>query len=419
MGYGNLWVAAKKCAEHARLHDENLRRKELRNKEAKQKVRNAAIDAAANSGKFAEIPDTVQVSEKYLTDIQKRLYWNDDYGDFYIQMADECNLPVLYNTGVNVKNCHKHWFGDWYTMQRVFDVHSLSLCHNRYCANCNHLKQATRLKQFTPVLQALQHDYDFYHLTQTVPNCSGADLPQVLDAFYEASRKTFRYFAGTGKIKGVDFAQYGFYGALRNLEIVVNETDYHAHFHNLLVLKKDLPLYKLVVNDFSFKKGTVGVQRKFSELEILLQKILYLAYTGQKVSGKAIEAVPRGYSCTLDKVEGDSWHEVFKYTTKFSKDGCIERLTYRQFKDLYFALKKRHVFQGYGCFYKMAKEDCIDDEITQEYYSVLARLRAIEDPVVLCRELDVLQEDCQKGHLQIISKYIIQQMLNNEAETVL
>lgn len=414
MGFGKFREAAAKCARHAEQHDKNLRRKQYLDKLATEEKTMNSARRAVLAAMDLEIPESMTVTLDYLNSIEKRLYFNDIYADYYIQLADEYNFPKLYNTGLNVKNCHQHWYGDWYGLQRVFHRKSLSLCHNKLCSNCMHLLQASRLKKFTPILEEVRKAHDLYLLTVTVPNCAAAELKDVLDRFFAAVQQIFRYFRGNGTIRNVNFAQYGYYAAIRCLEIVVNPNDFHPHFHILLVLKKDLPLYKITVNTFSFQRGKAEVV-KFSELEILLQKILYLAFNKQKVTLSAIENVPLGYSCKLDKIEGDEWHEAFKYVTKLSKDGSMEALSYEQFKTLYFALKKFRSFQCLGKFSKLGNNDSIDTEVAKEYAKVLARLRLVETPVELHRVLNELVEDVKKGHICIISKYVIQKWLNEQS----
>lgn len=413
MGFGKFREAAQKCVRHARQHDENARRKEVQAKQREIETRLNAARKAAINDPLHEIPESVTVTTEYLNDVQKRLYYNDDFANHYIRLADEYNMPKLYNTAMNIKNCHKHWFGDWYGLCRVFDRKSLSLCHNKFCSNCAHLRQASRLKRFTPIFEDLQKTYDLYHCVMTIPNCSGSDLNGELDTFTGSSKKVVRYFRGNAKIRGLDFSQYGFVGALRNLEIVVNPDDYHAHYHFIFVLKKDLPLYKTIVNAFSFKRG--APVRKFSELEILIQKILYLAHNGQKITLDAIDSLPLGYSCTLDKIEGDEWHECLKYVTKLTKD-TMTALDYEQFKTLYFALDGRRVMQGFGILYRLAKDDSIDEEAAAEYERIIAELQLVEDPISTHYELDTLVDDVKNGYVRVISKYIIQQLLNKESQ---
>ena len=49
-------------------------------------------------------------------------------------------------------------------------------------------------------------------------------------------------------IAGVDFAQYGFVGAIRSFEIVISPTEYHPHLHCLFLMKKGLNLVQLYPN---------------------------------------------------------------------------------------------------------------------------------------------------------------------------
>ena len=414
MAFLKFRIAASKAAYHARLHDMRLKKRAIDNKYKESDAALARAMRNAIAGELHEIPETIEVTTEYIRDVQRRLYFNDVYAGFYMRLADEYNLPNVYNTGVAVRDCHKRWFGDWYALRRVFDRKSLSLCHSKFCSNCNHLLQASRLKRFAPIIEELRQTHDLFHLTLTVPNVSGEKLCDCLDAFYAASKKIFRYFSGNHTVRGFNFAQFGYVGAMRCLEIVTNPTDFHPHFHCLLALKKGLSLEKIVTNTFSFSHGRAV--RQFSEFEILLQKILYLAYNGKKVTAEAVASVPLGYSCTLDKVEDDSWHEVFKYVTKLTKDGSMESLSYEQFVYLFFALRRRRVMQGYGCFFNISEDDSIDDEVSDLYMRIIAELRMYEVPTTMCAELDTIAEDVDKGHMRVISRYIIQQLLNKKAK---
>ena len=98
--------------------------------------------------------------------------------------------------------------------------------------------------------------------------------------------------------------------------------DYHPHLHCLLILKKDLGLHKYIIHpSYSYNHGIFS-GRKFSDFEILIQKIWWLLVNGNKVQLDKIDVVPEGYSCTLDLTEDKEWHEVFKYVTKLTKDGA-------------------------------------------------------------------------------------------------
>lgn len=192
--------------------------------------------------------------------------------------------------------------------------------------------------------------------------------------------------------------------------------DFHPHIHALLLLKKDLPLYKTESNPYSYDRGVF--KENFSTLEIFIQKVVFLICNGQKVTKQAIEALPLGYSCKMNKVDGEDWKEVFKYVTKLTKDEGDDSavLTYEQFKTLYFALFKRKVMQGYGILYKVAKNDEIDDEIEAMYYKIVETLRLVENPIETGYAIDELLVALMTGRITCISKRTVQQYLNELAE---
>ena len=141
-----------------------------------------------------------------------------------------------------------------------------------------------------------------------------------------------------------------------------------------------------------------------------------MAYNNQKVNLASINSVKLGYSCMLDMIEGDEWHEVLKYVTKLTKDTMCA-LDYTQFKTLYFALYKKHrAYQCLGVLSRLGKDDFIDSEVAEEYRRIIAELQLYENPVSSHYELDSLISNVKNGNMRIISKYIIQQLLNKDAE---
>ncbi|MBD5131339.1 MAG: protein rep [Clostridiales bacterium] len=388
-------------------------KKKTEKQRAAQELRSKA-NRATEFDNGADIPEVLQLTEDYVGNVWGNRYHNELYADYYLRLHEETGLAQYEAEAERVAHCHKSWFGDHYIMQQVFDVKTVLLCHDKFCINCQHLKQASRLKRFTPVFDELRETYDLYHLVLTVPNVPGVKLNSTLDIMYRSFKKLIRYFSGDAKIKGVDFKQYGYVGAVRGLEIVANPADYHPHIHCALLLAKDLPVRKDIVNCFSYDHGVL--KRHFSNLEILIQKIWWLCLHGQKVVLDSIAGVPEGYSCTLDEVDNDEWHEVFKYVTKLTKDG-EPYLSYPQFKTLYYALYRRRVMQGYGILYKLAEDDDIDEECALEYAKVIARLRRLEEPQEnYGYDIDELYTDVKSNRITAISRRNIQRYLNEIAK---
>lgn len=357
---------------------------------------------------ITEVPDSVKLSSVYFEDVKQRAEFNNYYADYYMQRFEDTGKRIYEDLSDRVRNCHKSWFGDKYKQSGYFNVKRVFHCKNRWCWLCNHLKQAKRLMEYTPQFAELQNQYDLYHFILTVKNVGDAALETTLNKMQNAFKKIIRYFQGYGKISGIDFLQYGFVGAIRSFEIVINPADYHPHIHALLFLKKDLRFVKSKTNKFSFDKGIL--KRKFSEFEVQLQKIFYLLMNGKRVDAENLDLVKLGYSVVLDLVEDgdDSWHEVFKYATKMSKDGA-PACTYEQFCLLDDILHRFKMLQTYGIFYN-PKNDESDEEpydptaeiLFEKVLILLNRMEKPETDVHLLLE-DICNEVSNKK-LTVISK---------------
>ncbi|MDE7164061.1 MAG: protein rep [Clostridiales bacterium] len=409
MKLGEFKKSAQRAARLAKARENGARKRKILSAQAEQLKHERQAERAVGNDLYYEIPEELKITEDYVDTVSHNRDFNDIYSEYYERLYTETNLNKYRTLGERVHNCNKFWFGDHYRLQRVFDVKNVQLCHDKFCVNCQHLKQASRLMRFTPVFDELRNTYDLYHLTLTVPNVGGTVLEKTVGSMFNAFKKLIRYFSGDAKIKGVDFAQYGYGGAVRCLEIVTNPTDFHPHIHSAILLKKDLPLYKEFVNCYSFNHGKL--ERIFSELEILIQKIWFLALNNTKVNLENISTMPDGYSCTLNEVEDDGWHEVFKYVTKLTKDGAAF-LTYEQFKVLYSVLYRCKVMQGYGLLYRVAENDEVDASVEEAYAEVLARLRLFEKPEVNTSvELEKLMHDLKNKNITFISKRLFRAWL--------
>ncbi len=391
--------------------------KELERLEAKQEHELAIYreaDREFSRSPLDEVPDEVKLTNYYFEDVVNKVEYNNYYADFYMQRYTDTNVKKYADISERVRNCHKSWFGDKYKESGYFNVKRVFHCHNRWCWLCNHLKQAQRLMEYHVKFEELLKIYDLYHVVFTIENVTGKELKSKLEKMQYSFKKIVRYFQCFAKIKGIDFEQYGFVGAIRSFEIVINPTDYHPHIHCLFMLKKGLYLPQTNINKFGFSYG--GLVRKFSDLEILLQKIFYLLMNGKKVVQENIDTVKLGYSVIMDHVEDDRWHEVFKYATKMSKEGSAV-CTYDQFVLLDDILHKFKMLQCYGIFYDDKKEKS-DDEPTDPtaeilFEKVLILLNSKEKPERdISIALDKLVDEVHKKKLTVISKRLSYKYMN-------
>jgi plasmid rolling circle replication initiator protein Rep len=348
----------------------------------------------------------------FLLDILMRTENNDLIAKYYNRLLLE-NVPVQsrqnFSPDINEKanrirtcgKCHEY---DEFAKQGYRDLQRIYYCKDKFCQHCQKIKALSRLKKFAPILDDASDKYDLYHIALTVPNCNGDMLKDRIDRLFGSLRRLTRYLTGDAKIKGVDFLQYGFAGAVRSLETTYSYKnratgkEYHPHLHCVVALKKDLDLEKHNRNKFSLSHKTDEI-RLFSDLEILIQKVWFLLNDtegGKRVNLQNIENVKDGYTCVIDKINDNSYYEVFKYVNKvYGEDK--ERLRYSQFKTLTAVLKNRRVIQGSGIFYKIQSfDDEIDESFTNARDTVRAYLLQTEQPYKRFSGLEEVFDDMTK-----------------------
>ena len=242
-----------------------------------------------------------------------------------------------------------------------------------------------------PMIEDLAKDKYLYHMVLTVPNCKGSDLNHVIrDKIFKSFAYLIDYLKLKKKIKGLDLEQYAYQGAIRSLEVTYRVDDYHPHLHCIIALNEPLDNNRHIVNTYS--KSKKNGYRKFTDFEILIQKIWYLLNNGLRVTKRSIDDIDIGYSCTVDPIDESSVYEVFKYMTKATdeKGNCI---TYNNFETLYFALFRVRQIQGYGCFYNVKDDDSIIDEADELYDVIVELLRAKENPLAVWQTVEDLLLD--------------------------
>ena len=338
----------------------------------------------------------IEVKKDFIKDILKNNKYNQEVIlDYYYRLHSEDPTLNLTSKLENVANCNSWWLLDHYKEQKVKDFKKTNLCKDKFCNNCKKVKQASRLSNFMPLIDQYREDKYLYHLTLTVPNCKGSDLHETIKTMFESFRRIIRYLALDKKIRGLDFEQYDYIGAIRSLEITFKGDNYHPHLHCILGFNKPLINNKYIENTFSNSKK--NGHRKFTDFEILIQKIWYLLNNKTKVTKKNIEELDLGYSCTIDPIDESSAYEVFKYMTK-STDEENNVLTYNNFKDLYYSLYRVRQIQGYGCFYNVKDDDSIIDQVDELYEVYIAILKSKENPL----EVSQTPEDLLKDNENII-----------------
>lgn len=320
----------------------------------------------------------IQVTKDHLLSIVNHKEYNKTIAEYYEKLWIEYPVINLGNQIDNLLNCNSWWLIDHYKEQKVKDFKKTNLCKDKFCNNCKKVKQASRLAKFMPLIDEMKKDKYIYHLVLTVPNCNGTNLKEVIKTMFKNFNYLNRYLNLKKSIKGLDFEQYGYVGAIRSLEVTYKLDDYHPHLHCIIALDKPLYENKDITNTYS--KSRKNGFRKFSEFEVLLQKIWYLLNNSERVTKKSIDDLEIGYSCTIDPVDESSVFEVFKYMTK-STDESSNVLTYENFKDLYFSLYRVRQIQGYGCFYNVKDDDTALNEADEYYDAIIEILKSKENPV--------------------------------------
>lgn len=323
----------------------------------------------------------IQIEKNYITEIINHKEYNEVIIGYYKRLQEEMGMP-LGNQIENISNCNSWWILDYYKQQKIKDFKKTSLCKDKFCNNCKKVKQASRMAKFVPMIEELAKAKSIYHMVLTVPNCNGSELK---DTIREKMFKNFnylnRYLNLKKPIKGLDLNKYGYEGAIRSLEVTFNKDDYHPHLHCIIALDKPLEDNRYIKNTYS--RSRKNGFRKFTDFEILIQKIWYLLNNSERVTKKAIDNLDLGYSCTIDPIDESSLFEVFKYMTK-GTDEKKNILTYDNFKTLYFALYRVRQIQGYGCFYNVKDDDSLIDEVDDLYNIYIQILQAKENPVEVC-----------------------------------
>ena len=119
--------------------------------------------------------------------------------------------------------------------------------------------------------------------------------------------------------------------------------------------------------------------RKFTDFEILIQKIWYLLNNSERVTKKAIDNLELGYSCTIDSIDESSMYEVFKYMTKSNSDDD-EFMSYENFRVLNYSLKSVRQIQGYGILFNLKDDLNIEQVVDTMYNSIIENLQENENP---------------------------------------
>lgn len=333
-----------------------------------------------------------------------------EYYEYLYQITDD---EKFINKCRNISNCYKYFDVDYYNQQKIVDIKRISLCHDKFCKNCQNILSKQRYVHFKPYLDELSESYDLYHVTFTVPNCNSLFLGYTLDKMYFSFAKFINYLRRKdSKHTFLNLNKLGYQGCIRSLEIsYTSEKLYHPHFHCIFVLRKDLFFEPCIINKFSYDKGVF--KQMFTELEIEIQKVWYLIYNNIRLTEDNYNNLPLGYSCTA-LITNYDYKEVFKYTLKETFDVINEDRSV--FQCLQKELHKRRVIQGYGCLFNInTEEDVIAQEADYEYLRYIEKLWDVEEPKFFVLRLQEIIKDIESdADLQYISRKTIKGVIEDE-----
>jgi plasmid rolling circle replication initiator protein Rep len=353
----------------------------------------------------------LEIKKDFLSGVAKNLNYNALIGEYYERLALEADSFTLQNKLERLIECNQFWQLDKYQLQKVKDFIKTNLCKDKFCNNCKKVKQASRMAKFLPEIEKYK-SYGMSQMVLTIPNVNGDQLRDSIKTIFKAFARLIDYLKGKAKIKGLDFKEIGYMGAIRSLEVTYNHDDYHPHLHVLLVHTRYLG-EKKIKNKYSIDYTGKREDRLFSEFEILIQKVWYLLINGVRVSKKNIDELVDGYSCMIDKFKDEDFLELFKYMTKTDslEDGKI--LSYEQFKVLYYSLLSVRQIQGYGCLFRIKDED-ISEEVEEKYQAIIDELRQKEEPVKVSETPQALIQD---NEFLLISRKKIYEYLRHTSNT--
>lgn len=353
------------------------------------------------------------IDEEYFRDLKQHVSHNYQISEFYENLYRETDDFTFYNKSKSIDCCCKFWDVDYFRLQNVKDVKRVNLCRDKFCFNCQSMLAQKRQVKFGPILDHFRKDYMVVHMVVTVPNCEPEELLPLLDKMYKKFPYMMKYFKGQKKVSGINFTKYGYGGCVRGLEVTMNNVtgQFHPHFHCMVLFRKGLDLTPKYINSFSYDNGQLLC--KFSDLEILLQKVWFILMNDCTVTEKSINQLREGYSVTCQDSEG-YYHECFKYACKGAFDESKGAFLYKEptFRVLYQSLKNRRMIQGYGLLHNFNDLDgeILDDEVNEEYNQVIAKLRQIEEPILYIESLDEVIERCCFG-CRYISKSNIKRLI--------
>lgn len=363
------------------------------------------------------------LNKEYRGKILENVNMNKTIENYYNRLSKEyVTKPKMYKNINNkierLNDCNSIWESDYYENLGYKDFKKTYYCKDKFCYNCKKWRQAQRMKKFVGELS--KYDDDLYFVTYTVPNVGALSVKDTIKKILCTHRVLVRYFTGNLKTRHFDFSKFDFIGGLRVLEISINRTrkeKYHVHIHCAYILKDYKPSKPYIVNCFSVDhSGNRDYVRKFTEQEIMLQKIWFYLYNDINLKTEIIDKnnyekevilksgktkmrrfENKGYSVTIDKFKPGQYQEMFKYMVKdkvktIDEDGqeVLDVLSYDEFKTLYFSTANVRQLESYGVLKNINDDDDIIDEndVVEMYEAFKNYLNEFDTSVRIVERID-------------------------------
>lgn len=295
--------------------------------------------------------------------IRKRLSWDE--------------VQTMRNQVERLKGCNRVWDTETYEASHVKVLLRTFLCKDRFCPNCQAVKRTVLWNRLQPYIE--QNKDSLYHMTLTVPDCTGEELYDTVRHMAECFKALIRCLKDSKKVKarGIDL---DFKGCFRSLEIKCKgENLYHPHFHVAAVLGNGGGLEdKHIFNEFSRSKEYDD--RLFSDIEVAIQRIWWLLINDQRPTYHNIfedDTLGR-YSCVADKYQPDDCERLIAYVIKGSP---MEGITDSNFRTLYQTLRNCRQIQGYGDLYHVKSVEETGDYSERDYQALEQYIAMGERPV--------------------------------------
>lgn len=296
--------------------------------------------------------------------IRKRLSWDE--------------IQAMRSQVERLRGCNRVWDTETYEASHVKVLLRTFLCKDKFCPNCQAVKRMILWNRLQPYIE--QNKDSLYHMTLTVPDCTGEELYDTVRHMAECFKALMRCLRDSKKMKarGIDL---DFKGCFRSLEIKCKgENLYHPHFHVAAVLGNGGGLEdKHIFNEFSRSKGYDD--RLFSDIEVAIQRIWWLLINSQRLTYRNIfedDSLGR-YSCAVDKCQPDDCERLIAYVTKGSP---MEGITDSNFRTLYQTLRNCRQIQGYGDLYHVKSVEGTGDYSERDYQELERYIAIGEQPVI-------------------------------------